>query len=99
MSGHFTNNGQPYEGRYGTDIRYAPPAIAPAFDFLEPPPPLAAEEGVAVPPGVDWPERTLEEPELDIMIVGGLVGLASGSLPAACASVASNPGFYAQSVS
>ena len=86
------------------DDQHAPPTIAPVLDFVvvEPPPaaPVVEEGSIDVlvpelaPPGL----VRGSEVELEIATVGGLVGVASGSLPAASASAELNPGLYTQSV-
>jgi len=77
-----------------------PPAIAPVRDLGLPPPPppppeLVVEEGfgIVLVLRLDMPEPLLcNEVELESATVGGVVGVASGSLPAAWASVRLNPG-------
>jgi hypothetical protein len=62
-----------------------------------PPPPPVVEEGFGddLVPEVDMDGLPVcNVVELEIATVGGLVGVASGSLPAACASTGSNPGLY-----
>lgn len=85
-----------------------PPAIAPVFDLVLPLPPLAPPEvgeGFGDPPVPEVDTAGFPVPDCDVRVlemetVGGAVGVASGSLPAACASVASNEGLvsfrYAQ---
>ena len=70
---------------------------------LEPPellPPLEVEEGIegVSTPAVGVPVILDEEGVLEREMTGGALGVASGSLPAAFARVASNPLPYTQSV-
>lgn len=74
------------------DYRYAPPAIAPVWDLLVvllslPSPPAVlvdAGSGDVLVLRVDTPRLVpCDEGVLEIPTVGGLVGVASGSLPAA----------------
>lgn len=74
-----------------------PPAIAPVFFLVPPLPPLVVEEGfgdVLVPEVDTAPEPPelagSDEAVLEMETVGGFVGVASGSLPAAFASTGSN---------
>lgn len=81
--------------------RHAPPAIAPVWDLVPLPPALVVEEGFGddLVPEVITPRLVLGgEVVLESATVGGLVGVASGSLPAACASATLNPGACPQSV-
>lgn len=74
-----------------------PPAIAPVFFLVPPLPPLVVGEGFVdvLTPEVDTPPELPEftgsdDVVLEMETVGGLVGVTSGSLPAALASTGSN---------
>lgn len=92
-----------YNERHGqsktrTEDRHAPPAIALVRDLGPPPPELVVEGGfedVLVPLVLGIDELGLVLCDEVVVVserVGGLVGVASGSLPACRASTGSNPG-------
>lgn len=89
-----------HHGRsHARDDRYTPPAMTAMLGLWLPPiPPTGVEEEYGDPPvpvidmGKSVPTGKLV---LETEMVGGLVGVASGSFPAAWASVRLNPGFYA----
>ena len=96
---YFTNIARIPQAGYQMDDQCAPPAIAPTF-VLEPP--LEVEEGGGsddVPvPRVGVVVSWFEEVVLEMGTTDGVLGVASGSLPAAFARVTSNALSYTPSV-